>query len=151
MRRLAVVDMLVDLELPERFNVSYDFHNNLVAADTGAGLTLELGGDAFAPNAPDILNGCAEHVASKARADGEQLVLDVPGLAIVNEPAQPRMLQWTAGFGNRLLVATLASVGTVWSDPFTFVAKRWEDREGPFLSHGVSELCRIIARQTAAG
>ena len=104
MERIAVGDLLIDLNLPDDYACEYSLSGSLLAHDEARGIELEISSITAEGKDSDSLDFGIRHVLSSAKSKRRTVVLEQDDLVITREECH-----WYAGFGNRVVVLTLGS------------------------------------------
>ncbi|MFT3868780.1 MAG: DUF3806 domain-containing protein [Nibricoccus sp.] len=115
MTRIAVGDLLMDIELPSYLRCSYDESGALLAVDASDRFTLHISGITVQGKDPAARNLCVKNVIEGAAKLGVsyESVSDALCFYQENKPTEwgngPGINEfWIVGFGNRELVMTLS-------------------------------------------
>ncbi len=103
MRRIAVGDLLVDVEVPDGFEAEYSLSGSLLLGDPERGLAVELSGLTVAPKDPEVRDHCVRDVEARAASRGTSPRRFPGPVAVLREDRS-----YLAGVGNRMLIATLS-------------------------------------------
>lgn len=115
MSRVAVGDLLVDLEAPDHFNVGYEESGALVVWDDGGMMAIRVSGITISGKDPNATNLCVASCKNHAREKGVPFFELSSSLGYYEETSNS---DWTegpgvnefiyTGFGNRTFVFTLS-------------------------------------------
>lgn len=115
MPRVAVGDLLMDLELPPRFRCSYEESGALLAVDTSDRFALRISGITVRGKTPTDRNLCIKSVSEAAGKLGLPIQTVADSLIFYRDSKQahwddgPGVNEfWFVGWGNRELVVTLS-------------------------------------------
>jgi hypothetical protein len=104
--RIAVGDLLIDLDVPSSWACEYSLAGSLLAVDSARKVTLEVSGLHLQPSGPAATDLGVQHVLDAAQRYGTSAREAAPGVWVVKETAG-ELPTWMAAQGNRLVVATL--------------------------------------------
>lgn len=86
-----------------------------------------------------------DFLASEPDDEEASQVINVLGVALGDHLARARSFGWVIlsdAWGTGLAVVALQGTANVVTDPFNFVAKRWDRKEPRFLAHGLRAICQ---------
>lgn len=102
----------------------------------------------------DVLDEVWEDfLASEPDDDEASLIVSVLGIALGDHLVRARSFAWVIlsdAWGTGLGVVAMRGTANVVTDPFNFVAKRWDRREPRFLAEGLRAICRHVDQVKAS-
>lgn len=103
---------------------------------------------------PDVLDEVwDDFLASEPDADEAALIINVLGIALGDHLVRARSFAWvilSGAWGTGLGVVAMRGTANVITDPFNFVAQRWERKERRFLADGLRAICRHVDQAKTA-
>lgn len=103
MPRIAVGDLTIDVDVPARLRCEYSLIGSLLITDADRAAEVEISALSFAPHDAAEQHGGVRHVLNSALEAGVKPRRASSSFAMHRKDSTT----WLAGYGNRLLIATL--------------------------------------------